>query len=273
MNEPGQAVAIETGATVIEARQLSYSLPHFRLQAINLAVRRGELLAVLGPNASGKSTLLRLLAGVLEPEAGTALLDGKPAHELDHRERARRVAVVQQESPVLFPIDVLSFVLQGRHTHRPRFGFESEADIRVADEALELTRTAHLRARQLQELSGGEKQRVVLARALAQQPEILLLDEPTLHLDIGFQVELLKLVRKLAREKNYAVVLVSHELNLVSEFSDRALLLHKGEALALGTPREVYRADLLEEVFQTRLDVTRDPETGRPRVYVRATEP
>ncbi len=270
MSETGPAIAVETSTAVMETRQLSYSLPHFRLQAINLQVERGELLAVLGPNASGKSTLLRLLAGVLEPDAGAALLDGEPIRSLDRRERARRVAVVQQESPVLFPIDVLSFVLQGRHARRPRFGFESDEDIRVAGESLALTKADHLRGRRLQEISGGEKQRVVLARALAQEPDLLLLDEPTLHLDIGFQVELLELIRRLARERNYAVVLVSHELNLVAEFADRAILLHRGEMLAQGTPGEVYRADLLEQVFQTRLDVTRDPESGRPRVHVRS---
>ena len=270
MSESGPAVAVQISTSAMETRQLSYSLPHFHLQAINLHVERGELLAVLGPNASGKSTLLRLMAGVLEPDAGTALLDGQPIHTIDRRERARRVAVVQQESPVLFPIDVLSFVLQGRHARRPRFGFESEEDIQIADESLALTKADHLRGRRLQEISGGEKQRVVLARALAQQPELLLLDEPTLHLDIGFQVELLELIRRLAREHNYAVVLVSHELNLVAEFADRAVLLHHGEMLAQGTPNEVYRADLLEQVFQTRLDVTSDPESGRPRVHVRS---
>lgn len=260
---------VDTATAVLEIRQLSYGYAHFRLQAINLGVRRGELLSVIGPNASGKSTLLKLVAGALEPEAGAVLLDGDPVHQMPPRERARRIALVQQESPVLFPIDVLSFVLQGRHASRPRFGFETDQDLNIAQEALMLTHATHLRHRMMQELSGGEKQRVVLARALTQQPELLLLDEPTLHLDIGFQVELLRLVRQLARERNYAVVLVSHELNLAAEFSDTALLLHRGQALAHGTPREVYDQELLEQVFQTQLEVFTDSTSGRPRVLVR----
>ena len=262
----------EAATTAVEVRQLSYRYPHFGLREMNFAVKRGELLAILGPNASGKSTLLKLLAGSLQPSAGAALLDGEPVHNLHQRERARRIALVQQESPVLFSLDVLSFVLQGRHAHRPRFGFETADDVQIAEEALELTRATHLRNRLVQELSGGEKQRVVLARALAQQAELLLLDEPTLHLDIGFQVELLRLVRRLAREKNYAVVIVSHELNLAAEFADTALLLHQGEALAHGVPGEVFRQDLLEQVFQTPLEVFNDPKSGRPRVLVRAGE-
>ena len=266
--QTGTATLTETVA--LDIRQLSYGYPHFRLDALNFTVRRGELFAILGPNAAGKSTLLKLLGGLLDPEAGAVLLDGDPVHKLDQRERARRVAMVQQESPVLFPLDGLSFVLQGRHAYRPRFGFETGEDLEVAEEALRLTRTTHLRDRLVQELSGGEKQRVVLARALAQQPELLLLDEPTLHLDIGFQVELLRLVRQLAKEKNYAVVLVSHELNLAAEFADTVLLLHQGKALALGPPRAVFEQHRLEQIFQTGLTVSFDPESGRPRVHVRA---
>lgn len=272
MTTKAQFVPARTGeATTVDVRQLVYSTEGFRLRALNLTVRKGELLAILGPNAAGKSTLLRLLAGVLEPEAGSVLLDGSPVHKLPPRERARLIGMVQQESPVLFPIDVLSFVLQGRHAHRPRFGFETKEDLRLAEDALQLTRTAYLRHRLVQELSGGEKQRVVLARALAQQPQLLLLDEPTLHLDIGYQVELLRLVRELARQRHYAVVLVSHELNLAAEFADRCLLLAEGSAIVEGYPAEVFHANTLSRVFQVPLEVTQDPVSGRPRVLVRAT--
>lgn len=262
--------AVATAA--MEVRQLSFGYANFRLHALSFAVRRGELLTIIGPNASGKSTLLRLLAGLLKPEAGAVLLNGEPVNALNHRERARRIALVQQESPLMFPIGVLPFVLQGRHAHRRALQFESAADLQIAEEALALTRTAHLRHRSMQELSGGEKQRVVLARALAQQPELLLLDEPTLHLDIGFQVELLRLIRQLARQQNYAVVLVSHELNLTAEFTDTALLLHQGRALRQGIPAEVFKRELLEQVFQIELDVFLHPDTGRPRVVVRGLE-
>ena len=254
----------------LEVRQLSYRYPHFALQAVNFSLHRGELLAIIGPNASGKSTLLKLLAGLLLPEAGAVLVDGRPVGALNLRERARRIAVVQQESPLLFPIRVLPFVLQGRYAYLRALGFEGQDDLEVARQALVATRTGHLAERLVQELSGGEKQRVLLARALAQEPELLLLDEPTLHLDIGFQVELLRLVQQLARREGYAVALVSHELNLAAEFADSVLLLHQGRTLRLGPPAEVLERELLEQVFETELEVFVQPDTGRPRVVLRA---
>lgn len=254
----------------VEVRQVAFSHPHFRLQPLNFSLHRGELLAIIGPNASGKSTLLKLLASLLTPEAGAVLLEGRPVTSLNLRERARRIAVVQQESPLLFPIRVRPFVLQGRHAYLGPLQFESEPDLRIVRAALATTHTAHLAERLVQELSGGEKQRVLLARALAQQPELLLLDEPTLHLDIGFQVGLLRLVQMLARREGYAVALVSHELNLAAEFADTVLLLHQGRMLRLGPPAEVMERELLEQVFETELDVFTHPETGRPRVVLRS---
>ena len=254
----------------VEVRQAAYSHSHFRLQPLNFSLHRGELLAIIGPNASGKSTLLKLLAGLLTPESGVVLFEGRPMTALSLRERARCIAVVQQESPLLFPIRVLPFVLQGRHAYLGPLQFESEPDLQVVRAALVTTRTAHLAERLVQELSGGEKQRVLLARALAQQPELLLLDEPTLHLDIGFQVELLRLVQTLARRQGYGVALVSHELNLAAEFADRVLLLHQGRLLRAGTPAEVLEGELLEQVFETELEVLTHPETGRPRVVLRS---
>jgi len=263
------ALDLANATTALEVRQLSFAYNHFRLQALNFSVRRGELLTIIGPNASGKSTLLRLLAGLTVPDAGAVLLGGDPVNTLSDRARARRIALVQQESPIVFPLPVLPFVLQGRHAHRHALAFESTADLQRAEEALALTRTTHLRNRSMQELSGGEKQRVVLARALAQEPELLLLDEPTLHLDIGFQVDLLRLIHQLARQKQYAVVVVSHELNLAGAFSDTALLLHQGRSLRQGTPTEVFDPALLTQVFQTDIDVLHHPTSGRPRVVIR----
>jgi iron complex transport system ATP-binding protein len=242
------------------------------LQPLNFSLHRGELLAIIGPNASGKSTLLKLLAGLLRAQSGAVLLDGRPVPSFNFRERARRLALVQQESALHFPIRVLPFVLQGRYAHMGPLQFETRAHLEVARAALLVTRTGHLAERFLQEISGGERQRVILARALCQQPELLLLDEPTLHLDIGSQVELLRLVQTLARRDGYGVVLVSHELNLAAEFADRALLLHQGRVLRYGAPAEVFERELLETVFQTELDVLAHPETGRPRVVLRTPE-
>ncbi len=258
----------EAGA-LLEVRQIAFGYPGFQLGGVNFSLHRGELLAIVGPNASGKSTLLHLLAGLLEPQAGAALIDGRPVRALELRERARRIALVQQESPLLFPIRVLPFVLQGRHARLGMVGLETAQDVAVAHKALDTTRSGALADRLVQELSGGERQRVVLARALAQQPELLLLDEPTLHLDIGFQTELMRLVQGLSRRERYAVALVTHELNLAAEFADTVLLLHQGHPLRHGPPAEVFERELLEEVFATELDVLTHPETGRPRVVLR----
>lgn len=256
----------------LELRRVSYTYPEsgFRLEPTSFEVGAGEVVALVGPNASGKSTVLKLASSVLLPDAGSVLIDGDPVAHLSLRERARRIAVVQQESPLLFPIRVLSFVLQGRNAYLHRLQLETEADLEVARAVMVVTRTEHLATRLMQELSGGEKQRVILARALAQQPRLLLLDEPTLHLDIAYQVDLLRLVRTLARQKGYAVLVVTHELNLAAEFADRALLIHQGRLIRTGTPAEVFERELLEQVFQTELDVFPHPESGRPRVVVRA---
>lgn len=260
------------GRARLEWRHASYRYPEsgFRLAPVSYAVHTGEVMALVGPNASGKSTLLKLASGSLRADTGTVFLDGQPVAGLTLRERARRIAVVQQESPLLFPIRVLPFVLQGRYAHLRRWQLETQTDLRLAEAVMAMTRTSPLAERLVQELSGGEKQRVILARALAQQPELLLLDEPTLHLDIAYQVELLRLVRALARQEQYAVLLVTHELNLAAAFADSALLLHQGQLVRAGAPAEVFEREVLEQVFQTELDVFIHPETGRPRVVVRA---
>lgn len=254
-------------------QQASFTYPDFSLRPLDFEVRAGEMLAVVGPNASGKTTLLRLLSGVHKPGTGRVLLDGRDVSQLEVRERARKIAVVQQESPLLFPIRVHEFVMQGRHPHSGALGFASERDRDAVEWVLAVTETAALAGRRVQELSGGEKQRVVLARALAQQPEVLLLDEPTLHLDIGFQVELLRGVRRLANGVRYAVVVVTHELNLAAEFADRVLLLDRGELRRLGTPEEVFEKYLLERVFGTALRVDRDSVSGRPRIVLGSEAP
>src|SRR5271168_541667 len=192
-----------------------------------------------------------------------------PANSI--REPAReKVALVQQESALLFPLRVWEFVLQGRYPHGKRLRFESEEDLLIAGNALAQVGATDLRERWMDKLSGGEKQRVILARALAQQPSLLLLDEPTQHLDIGGKLELLRRLRRLADENRYTVIVVTHELNLAAEFSDRIVLLHKGKCLRVGSPAEVYEREVLEEVFEAPLEVEMRP-SGRPRVIVRSS--
>jgi iron complex transport system ATP-binding protein len=247
------------------------SAPKFTLGATSFAAQQNEIVGILGPNASGKSTLLRLIAGVDKPLSGRIEIDGTELGALDLRTRAQRIALVQQESELLFPLRVWEFVLQGRYPHGRRLRFESDADSLLVGNSLSQVGADSLRDRWMNELSGGEKQRVILARALAQQPALLLLDEPTQHLDIGGKYELLRRLRKLADENRYTVLVVTHELNLAAEFSDRIVLLHKGKCLRVGSPAEVYGRDLLAEVFEAPLEVELRAN-GRPRVMLRSLE-
>jgi len=246
------------------------SAPTFTLGPASFEAHAHELVAILGPNASGKSTLLRLLAGLTKPLAGRVEVDGEEVSALDLRTRAKRIALVQQESELLFPMRVWEYVLQGRYPHGRRLRFESDNDCLMAGNSLGQVGAQGLRDRWMDQLSGGEKQRVILARALAQQPSLLLLDEPTQHLDIGGKVELLQRLRRLADETRHTVLVVTHELDLAAEFSDRIVLLHKGKCLRVGTPAEVYERELLEEVFEAPLEVEMRPG-GRPRVVLRGS--
>ncbi len=244
------------------------SAPTFTLGGTSFQALAGELVAILGPNASGKSTLLRLISGTIAPLSGRVELDGQETSRLDSRTRAQRIAVVHQESPAVYPARAGDFVLQGRHPYGRSLRLASKEDIAIARNALAQVGGEHLTNRTIGELSGGEKQRVILARALAQQPRLVLLDEPTLHLDIGAQVELLERLRQLAEENKYAVIVVTHELALAAEFADQVVLLHHGTCLRVGTPAAVYQQELLEQVFEAPLEVELGP-AGRPRVNLR----
>jgi iron complex transport system ATP-binding protein len=241
--------------------------PLFTLEATSFTARQREVVAVVGPNASGKSTLLGMVSGELAPLSGRVELDGFEVSRLDARTRAQRFAVVQQESPLLFPMRAGEYVLQGRYPYGRRLRFATPEDVTLARNAMAQVGAEHLRDRWMDRISGGEKQRVILARALAQQPLLLLLDEPTLHLDIGAQVELLRRLRRLAEGNRYTVVVVTHELNLAAEFADQVVLLHHGKCLRVGSPAEVYSRDLLEQVFEAPLEVEMGPR-GRPRVSI-----
>jgi iron complex transport system ATP-binding protein len=259
----------------LSVEQVSYAYapnpqqaPIFTLEATSFQARAGEVVAILGPNASGKSTLLQIISGALQPLSGRVLLNGFVTHELEPRIRGQRIAMVQQESVLLFPSKAWEFVMQGRHPYGKSLRFETDDDVLIARNALAQVGAEHLSDRWMDQISGGEKQRVILARALAQQPLLLLLDEPTLHLDIGAQVDLLETLQRLARENRYSVVVVTHELNLVGEYADQVVLLQKGKCLRVGAPASVYQRDLLEQVFQTQLSVEMG-SNGRPRVNIK----
>jgi iron complex transport system ATP-binding protein len=258
----------------LSVEQVSYAYssnpsqaPLFTLEATSFQAKPGEIVAILGPNACGKSTLMKLIAGALDPLSGRVLLEGFVTHTLGPKTRAQRIAMVQQESTLLFPSRAWEFVLQGRHPYGRTLRFETDDDVTIARNALAQVGAEHLSDRWMDKISGGEKQRVILARALAQQPLLLLLDEPTLHLDIGAQVDLLDALRRLAAENRYTVVVVTHELNLAGEYADQVVLMQKGKCLRVGPPSSVYQRELLEQVFQTSLTVEMGA-SGRPRVSV-----
>jgi iron complex transport system ATP-binding protein len=238
------------------------------LQGIDLQVRRGEILSILGPNGCGKSTLLRLLRGLLTPASGQVLWQGRPAHHISRREMARLAAVVPQSTTFPFPYSVREMAAMGRFAHRSGLNGFSVADRKAVDRALKMTDTLHLARRPVIGLSGGEAQRVVLARALAQDTAALLLDEATSHLDLDHHLGFAELLVRLNRGNETTVIQVSHDLDLAAEISHRILLLSgDGKSAALGPPAEVFTPSNLRRVFGVEVKVEANPYTGAPRVF------
>lgn len=243
-----------------------FHYPQFTLASTSFEARAGELVAIIGPNGSGKSTLLEIASGYLRPLAGRVQLDGVDLGRLPPRARAARVGVARQDTALAFSFTVREFVRQGRHPHLGPRLFESAGDEKWVEWAMAQTHLEPLADRRVTEISGGEFQRAVLARTLAQRPRLVLLDEPTANLDIGYQIELLRLLRILAASEDFATVIVTHELNLAAQLADRLLLLDGGRCLCQGTPEQVLESDRLSRVFRTPVVVDRNPSSGRPRV-------
>jgi iron complex transport system ATP-binding protein len=233
---------------------------------ISLSLTPGEVLGVVGPNGVGKSTLVKAASGVLPAMEGRILLDERELALLSPVDRACTLAVVPQATQLPGAFSVLDVVLMGRTPYLGWFSREGEVDQRIAAEAMQRTGTLDLSDRPVGELSGGEQQRVMIARALAQTPAILLLDEPTAHLDLRHQDEVLKLVRSLALDHGLAVMLTLHDLNLVARFTDRVALLSDGRIRSLGLPKDVLRPDELAEVYGIKIHVADHPIHGTPLV-------
>jgi iron complex transport system ATP-binding protein len=258
---------------VLAVRDLAWGTGGRRiLGPVSFDVRHGECLVVVGPNGAGKTTLLRLLTGLLRPDAGEIAYRGKPFAGLSRRALARRIAYVPQLRPANLPLTVEEVVLLGRYPHLSAFQMAPHReDFAAVDDALRLVGIEELRERLVDELSGGERQAVYIAAALAQQSELLILDEPTIHLDARHQSDLAGLLLRLKAESGRTVVLATHDLNLASLLGDRLLAVAGGKILAAGTPAEILRPDLLERLFRARFEIVRGGE--RPVTLLELSPP
>lgn len=247
---------------ILKVKNVSFSYDSIEaLKGISFEAEEGKILGIIGPNGSGKTTLLKCINKVLKPREGIVFLDDINLATLNQKEIAQKIGVVPQFSS-RFPFTVFDTVLMGRFPYLKRFSREKKEDFDIVEECLNLCGISHLAERLITEISGGEYQKVIIARALAQKPEVLLLDEPTLHLDINYQIEILELLKSLAKKKNLIVIMVSHDLNLAARFSDKILILKEGKIFKAGLPDEVLTPSVLKEVYGIEVEVLKDKITG-----------
>jgi iron complex transport system ATP-binding protein len=232
------------------------------VQRMSLSVEPGEFIGILGPNGSGKSTLLKMLGGILKPDAGTVLLKGKDLREYNRKILAQSIAWLPQEHSMAFSFRVDEIVLMGRHPYLSPMTFEGQKDYDIADQAMRTTDTTHLSDRQFTDISGGEKQRVMMACAIAQEPEVLLLDEPTTALDIKYQLEIISILDRLNHNDGMTLIMAMHDLHLASKYCRRLILIDKGKIVKDGMPEEVLQKEILESVYGVQLKVFHDPHDG-----------
>jgi iron complex transport system ATP-binding protein len=251
-----EGVSFAYGSRPREARQAV-------LNEVSARIPRGGLIGILGPNGSGKTTLLRLLGGLLRPSGGRISLDGIDLHTIPRATVARRMAMVPQETQLAFEYTVLEMATMGRYPHLRAFEIEGPGDLGIAREALHATGTQHLERRLFNTLSGGEKQRVVIAGALAQRPDILLLDEPTASLDLAYQLEIRSILLGLNRERNLTIVVSTHDLNFAASLCRELVLLHQGRVLAAGPTESILEPSLIRKLYGVEVDITANARTGR----------
>ena len=260
-----RALAEERGEAALDVRNLTVAYgARVALRDVSLSLPVGELLGLVGPNGSGKTTLIRAVSGVVAPQAGGVSLDGDDALRLSPKEVALRVAVVPQNPQLPPAFTALELVLMGRTPHLKLLQGEGQGDLRAARRAMLATDSWELAGRRIGELSGGERQRLLVARALAQETPLLLLDEPTAHLDVGHQAATLRLMARLCRSEGKAVLAAVHDLTLAAQFCHRLVMLHQGRVIAEGSPGEVLTRERLRQVYGTSLHVLSHPVTGRP---------
>ena len=254
---------------MLEAKNISIHYgARLAVHHASLRVEPGKIIAIIGPNGAGNSTLLRALNGSVTLASGEVLLNDKPLTAYARRVVARYIAVVAQEADVRFPVTVFEFVMGGRYSwsSTSAWGWESRRDVEIAESAIRETELISFESRLMNELSGGERQRAVVARALATEAEVFLLDEPTANLDLAHQATMLRLIRNRCDRNQSAAVVVTHDVNLAAEFSNQVILLKGGKTIAFGPPREVLTAERLQEVFNLQVLVDAHPVSGAPRV-------
>ncbi len=253
--------------TRLAAEQLTIGYDHRTISTdLNLVIPTGQITAIIGPNACGKSTLLRALSRLLKPTAGRVVLDGEDIHHLPSREVAKRLGLLPQSAIAPDGITVADLVARGRYPHQSMLRQWSAADQTAVDQAMAATGVSDLAPRLVDELSGGQRQRVWVAMVLAQQTDLILLDEPTTFLDIAHQIELLELFRELNLDQGRTLVAVLHDLNQAARYADQLVVMHQGRVVAQGDPRQVLTADLVHQVFGLECRIIDDPESGTPLV-------
>ncbi len=264
-----------TSTAHLDLRDVTFSYPNGRrvLEDITLSVPRGARWSIVGPNGSGKSTLLRVMAGLRRPDSGEVRLVGTPLADIRARERARRIAFLPQHIAPAFGYTARQVVAMGRYPHVAGFGLESQHDWQLIDEAMCWTETTELARRSLETLSGGERQRVLLAAALVQAADLLLLDEPTTALDVNHQIGIHRLLGRLSEERQWTVVSVTHDLNLAGHFSDRVAMMHSGRIVALGPPTEVLTCERVASVYGVGMQSLLHPTTGAPVLVPTGLDP
>ena len=236
------------------------------LEQVSLGVDRGEMIGILGPNGCGKTTLLKNLNKNLKPHGGCVMIDGNDIDRISKREIAQTVAVVPQSNEIRFAFTVREIVTMGRMPFQESFRGETSSDLEIIDRAMEQTGLTEFADRYINTLSGGERQRAVIARAITQTPKVILMDEPTLHLDINMQFEILDLIQKLSSENGLAVVMVSHDLPMITRYCDRVILIHGHKVFAMGTPEEVLTKENMRIVFNVDAELEKDPRSGKNTV-------
>lgn len=236
------------------------------VDGVSFTALHGEFFMILGPNGAGKSSLLKIIAGIEKTQSGQIDILGRPNTTYSTRELAKVVALVAQQAPIDFPFSVAETVLMGRSPHLGLLGVEGKKDYELVEEAMAFTGIEHLAGRRLDQLSGGERQRVMIARAICQEPEIILLDEPTTALDPAHQIKIMDLLERLRREKKTTVIMVSHDLNLAAMYSDRLMLLKSGRVIVIGTPAEVFTQEFIVKSYECDLLIDKNPLGNVPRV-------